>query len=113
MITLRPYNEGTRKSTDVWDEFRIFAWTADNDWAEHCRGLVGVVKDGNVNVVDGEQQLAAKKQRTITQISMMEERCTEEVNLELLAHNLKQLGVYYGPAFQKFVTCPLKINSNT
>ena len=26
-ITLRAYTEGTRTSSDQWDEFRIFSWT--------------------------------------------------------------------------------------
>ena len=105
MITLRPYNEGTKKSTDSWDEFRIFAWTADKGWVEHCRGLVGVQKDKAVNVVDGERQIEARKNSLRTQISMMEEKCTEVVDIDKLASNLKNLGVYYGPAFQRFVDC--------
>lgn len=105
MITLRPYNEGTKKSTDVWDEFRIFAWTADKGWTEHCRGLVGVQKDKAINAVDGQRQVDARKESLKTQTSMMNDNCNEVVDIDLLASNLKALGVYYGPAFQSFVEC--------
>lgn len=105
MITLRPYNEGTKKSTDSWDEFRIFAWTADKGWVEHCRGLVGVQKDKSTNAVDGQRQIEAKKESIRSQVAMMKEKCNEDVDIEQLAANLKNLGVYYGPAFQKFVDC--------
>lgn len=105
MITLRPYNEGTKKSTDTWDEFRILAWSANKGWVEHCRGLVGVQKEKSINVVDGERQIEANKKALRAQISMMEESCTEVVDISKLASNLKGLGVYYGPAFQRFVEC--------
>jgi acyl transferase domain-containing protein/NADPH:quinone reductase-like Zn-dependent oxidoreductase len=105
MITLRPYNEGTKKSTDMWDEFRIFAWTADKGWVEHCRGLVGVQKDKSFNAVDGQRQIESNKEYLRTQTSMMEESCDEVVDIAKLAANLKNLGVYYGPAFQRFVEC--------
>lgn len=105
MITLRPYNEGTKKSTDAWDEFRIFAWAVGKGWTEHCRGLVGVQKDSAVNAVDGQHQLGAKTQALRDRTSMMESSCTEGVDIEQLAGNLKSLGVYYGPAFQSFVEC--------
>ncbi|CAM1507705.1 Fc.00g045530.m01.CDS01 [Cosmosporella sp. VM-42] len=105
MITLRPYNEGTKKSTDTWDEFRIFAWTSDKGWVEHCRGLVGVQKDKSINIVDGQRQIEAQKESVRNQKSMMEEKCTEAVDIDKLAANLRNLGVNYGPAFQRFVEC--------
>ncbi|KAI0132887.1 polyketide synthase [Xylariales sp. AK1849] len=105
MITLRPYNEGTKKATDSFDEFRIFAWSADKGWVEHCRGLVGLQKDKGINVVDGQRQIEARRESLRTQTSMMNEKCTEVVDIAKLAANLKNLGVYYGPAFQRFVEC--------
>lgn len=41
-ITFRPHAEGTRSSSDLWDEFRIFSWTSDRSWTEHCRGLISL-----------------------------------------------------------------------
>ena len=105
MITLRPYNEGTKKSTDSWDEFRILAWTSDRGWVEHCRGLVGVQKDKTINAVDGQRQIQAERESVRSQTLAMNEKCTEVVEIDKLAANLLNLGVYYGPAFQGFVEC--------
>lgn len=38
MITLRPHAEGTRTTSDTWDEFRIFSWAHGKGWIEHCNG---------------------------------------------------------------------------
>ena len=42
MFTLRPYNRSSRKSSDLWDEFRVFSYSTNEGWNEHCRGLVCV-----------------------------------------------------------------------
>lgn len=42
-ISLRPQAVSARKSSKVWQEFRIFTTSADNVWTEHCRGLLQVV----------------------------------------------------------------------
>jgi NADPH:quinone reductase-like Zn-dependent oxidoreductase len=105
MITLRPYNEGTKRSTDSWDEFRIFAWTSSNGWVEHCRGMVGVQKEKPINAVDGQRQIDAERQLIKSQAAIINEICTEVVNIDKLAANLLNLGVHYGPAFQGFVGC--------
>ena len=105
MITLRPYNEGTRRSTDSWDEFRIFAYAGDRGWTEHCRGLVSVQKDKGTNAVDGERQANQRKQALRDQAAMIEESCTEVIDIEKMAANLKSVGIYYGPAFQSFAEC--------
>ena len=42
MFTLRPYNRSSRKSSDLWDEFRVFSYSTNEGWNEHCRGLICV-----------------------------------------------------------------------
>ncbi|KAI9162667.1 BcPKS11, polyketide synthase [Paramyrothecium foliicola] len=42
-LSLRPQAVSARKSSQLWQEFRIFSTTADDVWTEHCRGLVQVV----------------------------------------------------------------------
>jgi NADPH:quinone reductase-like Zn-dependent oxidoreductase len=105
MITLRPYNEGTKRSTDSWDEFRVFAWAADKGWVEHCRGMVGVQKDNSINAVDGQRQMETARELVRCQSTMMDEKCTEVIDIDKLSANLQSVGVYYGPAFQGFLEC--------
>jgi emericellamide synthase (highly reducing iterative type I polyketide synthase) len=42
-LSLRPQAVSARKSSQQWQEFRIFSTSADDVWIEHCRGLVQVV----------------------------------------------------------------------
>ena len=41
-LSLRPQAVSARKSSQVWQEFRIFTTAAEDNWTEHCRGLVQV-----------------------------------------------------------------------
>ncbi|KAF5676898.1 polyketide synthase [Fusarium heterosporum] len=42
-LSLRPQAVSARKSSQTWQEFRIFSTSADDVWTEHCRGLVQAV----------------------------------------------------------------------
>lgn len=42
-LSLRPQAVSARKSSQLWQEFRIFSTSGDDVWIEHCRGLVQVV----------------------------------------------------------------------
>ncbi|KAF7915375.1 uncharacterized protein EAE97_012202 [Botrytis byssoidea] len=42
-LSLRPQAVSARKSSQLWQEFRIFSTSAEDIWTEHCRGLVQVV----------------------------------------------------------------------
>ncbi|RDL31344.1 Uncharacterized protein BP5553_09553 [Venustampulla echinocandica] len=105
MITLRPYSEGTRTSTDAWDEFRVFSWASDKGWIEHCRGIVGVHKAKVTNAIDGQRQFEDAAVSIKRQISIMKKSCTEAIELRMLAETLANVGVVYGPAFQGIVAC--------
>ena len=42
-LSLRPQAVSARKSSQLWQEFRIFSTSAEDNWIEHCRGLLRVV----------------------------------------------------------------------
>ncbi|CAG2015657.1 unnamed protein product [Fusarium graminearum] len=42
-LSLRPQAISARKSSQQWQEFRIFSTSADDVWIEHVRGLVQVI----------------------------------------------------------------------
>lgn len=42
MFILRPFNRSSRKSSDLWDEFRVFSYSTNEGWNEHCCGLICV-----------------------------------------------------------------------
>ncbi|CAJ2512279.1 Uu.00g052940.m01.CDS01 [Anthostomella pinea] len=51
-LSLRPQPVSARKSSKLWQEFRIFTTSTDNSWTEHCRGLLQVVLKSRVTSND-------------------------------------------------------------
>ena len=56
MFTLRPYNRSSRKSSDLWDEFRVFSYSTDEGWHEHCRGLICVQHERQSSEIEGNRE---------------------------------------------------------
>ncbi|KAF2419578.1 putative polyketide synthase [Tothia fuscella] len=57
MLSLRPYSENSRASSDIWDDFRVSSAAEDGTWTEHCRGLISVkAKHKTGNEVNDLQQ---------------------------------------------------------
>lgn len=98
-LSLKPFSEGTRMDSDIWDEFRICSWTSQKGWVEHCRGLIAV-RHTNCNAVDGErrkidEQIALKKNATAIM-----EASTEQVDLSQMYSTLHDVGAGYGEMFR-------------
>ncbi|CZR50438.1 related to polyketide synthase [Phialocephala subalpina] len=89
-LQLRPHQEGTLLSSEMWDEFRICSWTSSKGWTEHCKGLIAV--KAGVIVTKGEMAgiLSAEK---------------SDVDKAKLYDSLSQLGVSYGDSFQGMSNC--------
>ncbi|KAN0092149.1 BcPKS8, polyketide synthase [Hyaloscypha variabilis] len=104
-ITLRAFTEGTRTSSDTWDEFRIFSWAKDRSWIEHCRGLISVVKSIESNVVDGAKQNLDAKATLISQMASIADACSSDVNTPQMYETLDAAGAGYGPTFQGLENC--------
>lgn len=103
-IHLRAFTEGTRVSSDTWDEFRIFSWAKDRGWIEHARGLITVSRRES-NVVDGARQLAEAKRALLLQMVSINEACKSPVNPSEMYRTLSAIGADYGPTFQGLELC--------
>jgi NADPH:quinone reductase-like Zn-dependent oxidoreductase len=103
-VQLRPFTEGTRVSSDAWDEFRIFSWAKDRGWIEHAHGLIAVSKRES-NVVDGERQLHASKEALRQQVASINESSKSDVNPSELYEVLSAIGAEYGSTFQGLENC--------
>ncbi|KAI1076604.1 ketoacyl-synt-domain-containing protein [Whalleya microplaca] len=101
---LRPHQEGTLVSSEVWDEFRICAWTKSKGWKEHCKGLIAVQAHEPNGVDDARKSLASRiaLQSTISDISSA---ASTSIVMDTLYDNLSEVGVAYGPTFQGVVNC--------
>lgn len=98
-ITLRAHAEGTRNSSDTWDEFRVFSWSKSQGWLEHCRGLVAV-RQSNENGIDGQRQSQQAASLLKAEIASINEKCTIAVNSHDMYEVLTAAGAEYGTLFQ-------------
>jgi NADPH:quinone reductase-like Zn-dependent oxidoreductase len=105
-ITLKPYTEGTRGTSDAWDEFRICSWNTKRSWTEHCTGLVRTrtnyknkKQNSVVNSVEFEEKVFRKK------ITEVKGAATYKIDTEHLYKVLAEVGAGYGTPFQGLENC--------
>ncbi|TVY13419.1 Reducing polyketide synthase PKS2 [Lachnellula arida] len=98
-IQLRPFQEGTLVSSDVWDEFRIHSWTDGQGWTEHCKGLVAV-KSNKSEEFDGARIAQDAETLLRSTISEVNSAKTTSVDKTVMYDSLSDLGVSYGATFQ-------------
>ncbi|KAF9893690.1 hypothetical protein FE257_009858 [Aspergillus nanangensis] len=99
-ITLRPFAESTRASSDHWFEFRVFSWAEGKEWSEHCRGMVSAEADKKLNPVDGAYRLESNTLELQARIKSMELECTSPVDSHEMYDTVALGGVNYGPLFR-------------
>jgi NADPH:quinone reductase-like Zn-dependent oxidoreductase/malonyl CoA-acyl carrier protein transacylase len=97
-IQLRPYQEGTLVSSDIWDEFRIHSWEANKGWTEHSKGLIAVKSNDSSDIDSARltQDAESLLRSTILEINNAD---TASVDKTKMYDALSELGVSYGPSF--------------
>ncbi|KAI1825627.1 ketoacyl-synt-domain-containing protein [Xylaria intraflava] len=103
-ISLRPHQEGTLISSEIWDEFRICSWVKSKGWKEHCKGLISVQAKES-NGVDTTRQAFASRNRLQAAITEVEKTASRLLDMTALYDTLSGVGVSYGPAFQGINNC--------
>ncbi|OQE31225.1 hypothetical protein PENSTE_c001G09701 [Penicillium steckii] len=103
-ISLRPYAEGTRGHSDIWDQFRIFSWSEKRGWTEHCSGLVRVRTNKKQqtsvsNVAESEEKFFR------SQIDKVKESATYKIDVQNMYQVLSDVGAGYGTPFQGLENC--------
>ncbi|KAJ5340883.1 hypothetical protein N7541_010007 [Penicillium brevicompactum] len=104
-ITLRPYTEGTRGSSDVWDEFRVCSWTTKRGWIEHCTGQVRVRSDPKQQAAAISSPFETQTDHTKAQIAKIQAAATHHTDIQHMYQILSDLGAGYGPIFQDLENC--------
>lgn len=106
MLTLKPLDESTRTSSQVWDEFKVFFWTAEMGWIEHCRGQISVSDDKKPNDVDGEHTShVTSKFSTSEQIRNIDAACLSSISSQRIYEAVSHIGIEYGASMAKFSDC--------
>ncbi|CAI7594036.1 unnamed protein product [Penicillium glandicola] len=104
-ITLRPYAEGTRGSSDLWDEFRVCSWTSKRGWTEHCTGQVRVRSDPKQQAAAVSSSFETQNTYIKAQIARIQESATNYLDMSHMYQVLSDLGAGYGPTFQDIDNC--------
>ncbi|CAG8903978.1 unnamed protein product [Penicillium egyptiacum] len=104
-ITLRPYTEGTRGSSDLWDEFRVCSWTSKRGWTEHCTGQVQVCSNPKQQAAAISSPFETQITYTKGRIARIQESATNYLDMSHMYQVLSDLGAGYGPIFQDIDNC--------
>ncbi|KAJ5833847.1 hypothetical protein N7474_002158 [Penicillium riverlandense] len=103
-ITLRPYAEGTRGTSDVWDEFRICSWNTKRGWTEHCSGLIRI-RAQKSQAVAVSSHARTENLHVQTQIARMKSAATYKIDSQHMYKVLTDVGAGYGATFQGIENC--------
>lgn len=104
MLTLRPVDENAGSSSDLWDEFKIFSWTEDANWIEHCRGQVAALSDRKPNEVERDPFKYARSEQQ-NQMHEIETACVSTVESQKIYEAASNLGIDYGPCMTMLSDC--------
>ncbi|CAG8182959.1 unnamed protein product [Penicillium salamii] len=104
-ITLRPFTEGTRGSSDVWDEFRICSWTTSRGWTEHCSGMIRVRAAPKEQAITISNSTENEQENVTALINEIRTGATSKIDSQYMYRILTELGADYGPLFQGIENC--------
>ena len=110
LISLRPYNEGTKSTSDVWDEFCVFSVTETDAWTEHCRGLISVQKVAGHTEVDGGNQDRADAESYAQLMNGSKRDIYTNMNITEFYDGLRGIGLDYGPTFANLTSIKARPN---
>ena len=105
MLALRPLSENAKTSSEYWDEFRIFSWTEDSSWVEHCRGQISAIvhsKSSSPNEVCQSLTAVSAVQDHIREIECA---CVTDVTSSRIYEDASKIGIEYGPCMSMLSDC--------
>ncbi|EED24614.1 polyketide synthase, putative [Talaromyces stipitatus ATCC 10500] len=104
-ISLRPYDEGTRGVSDLWDEFKIHSWNSQRGWIQHCHGLIGVRNSLHCETSQNFGSHTTTRSYIHNQQSKIFSSSTNMISTDHLYQFLTELGADYGPTFKGLENC--------
>lgn len=90
-LSLRPQAVSARKSSQVWQEFRVFSTSGNDVWTEHCRGLIQVVHKSE----------SATRDDGIVPTRVTLPSTAQHVSGKQFYHRAKDIGINWSGAFDK------------
>lgn len=106
-LSLVPFNEGTRSSSGHWNQFRVFSWTSDRGWLEHCRGLVTSSSTPEMNPLEDSERHGSRSRAISDEIARRRSLAARSLDFSVLYRAVADAGFEYGPTFRHMenMTC--------
>ena len=105
MLTLRPLDKNSETSSNSWDAFKIFSWTEDAGWIEHCRGHIAALSDRKRNDVEAAHSFSLVRSARQDQIREVESACVSKVESKKIYEAAHNTGIDYGPCMTMLADC--------
>lgn len=102
-LSLTPFHEGPRSSSDRWSQFRVFSWNLERGWLEHCRGLIEPRNTVMKNPIENELAVRSRLQRYAEDFSRETSLCTCPVEAKDVYQVAAAAGFEYGPMFRQMI----------
>ncbi|KAL8676982.1 MAG: hypothetical protein Q9186_006557 [Xanthomendoza sp. 1 TL-2023] len=100
-LVMRPQKEGSRSGSSAWNEFRVFSWTHEGGWVEHCYGLISITRgDREPNPINGVRQAEDEKQYYKDAIATIKDSSTKTLATSDIYSRFSRGGLEFGPAFR-------------
>lgn len=114
-LSLTPFHEGPRSSSDRWDQFKVFSWNLERGWLEHCRGLIEPRSVDVTNPIENEVAIRSRFQRCAEDFSRETSLCTRPREAKEIYQVAAKAGFEYGSMFRqmkKVMSGPLRVVYN-
>lgn len=103
-FTLKAFRQGSRASSELWNEFSVYSWTDERGWTEHCCGQISIIdSEKPPNAIDGEQSVRNVCATFQTMKTNQKRRCCVRVDRARAYKKLLRAGFQYGPTFQNLL----------
>ena len=105
MLTLRPLTLNAKTSSESWDEFRIFSWTEDSNWVEHCRGQISAIVKSKSSTANEVYHSPTTNSALHDYIRQVECACVTDVTSLRIYEDASKMGIEYGPCMNMLSDC--------
>ena len=99
MLSLRPFSDSVRATSEVWDEFSISSSIDGASWIENCRGLISIQKCDLAANIPGGSKTKEESAEFSQMVIDFETECIADVDTAEVYSCLDQLGLSFRPLF--------------
>lgn len=99
-LSFVPFSEGTRSSSDKWNQSRVFSWTSDRGWLEHCRGLVASGSTPETNPLEDSKRQGSRIRAVSDDLARYRSLASSPLDPATVYSVVAHAGFEYGPNFR-------------